>query len=214
MSQAVFSPCDYVMRVTDTQPKPLTKDMFLSLIGGMDTKFNTEKVREHSSTSEAWKRNLPAVTWQSRFGGEARRDVNASATGLYCLDIDIHHEQKFKDICAFEGVPAAYKWAEEEAVRRAKLWTEMAKREEIEEPQKDALGIVGIHISPSGTGLHVIALCSGSCHTIAEDQKRLASLLDTEYDEVCKDAARIFFIAPKEDWYYLDLETLFQYEED
>ena len=76
------------------------------------------------------------------------------------------------------------------------------------------LDIVAIHISPSGTGVHVVALCNPACNSIAEDQARLAHLLGTSYDTVCKDAARIFFVTPKEDWKYLDLETLFPNEED
>lgn len=210
-----FSPCDYVLRVTDNQPKPLTKDMFLSLIGGMDTQFAVQEIRRRTPKAEAIKRSLPAVTWQSRFGGKQRSDKNAEATGFFCLDIDIHHEQKFLDLYHDEGAQAAYEWAEREAQERAERWRVLAEAEQSGGAHDlgGELDIVGICISPSGTGLHVIALCNPACFTIAEDQARLASLLKTEYDQVCKDPARIFFLSPKEDWKYLDLETLFQEEQ-
>ena len=74
----------------------------------------------------------------------------------------------------------------------------------------DDLAILGIHISPSGTGVHVIACCNEFCKSIEENQARLARLLGTSYDAVCKDWARIFFMTPKEDWTYLDINSLFQ----
>ena len=211
-----FSPCDYVLRVTDNQPKPLTKEMFLSLIGGMDVQFAIEEIRRRKPNAEAIKRGLPAITWQSHFEGEQRNDKNAKATGFYCLDVDIHHEPTFKDLCETEGHQAAYEWAEKEAKERAARWTAMAEAETSGAAAEAGreLDIVAIHISPSGTGLHVVALCNPSCFTIAEDQARLAKLLGTSYDEVCKDPARIFFVSHKADWTYLDLETLFQDEKD
>ena len=48
-----------------------------------------------------------------------------------------------------------------------------------------------------------------NCKTIAENQQRLARILDTSHDEVCKDWARIFFLTPREDWTYLDMDAIF-----
>jgi hypothetical protein len=70
--------------------------------------------------------------------------------------------------------------------------------------------IVGVHISPQGAGVHVIALWNAHCKTIEENQQRLARLLDTEYDAVCKDWARIYFLTPREDWTYLDMDSIFE----
>ena len=209
-----FSPCDYVSRAKDNHPKPLTKEIFESLLNGMDVKMNVEKVREHKSDAEQYKRLLPGIAWQSRFGGQLRADKNAEATGLFCLDVDIHHEDRFKEILQTKGADAAYKWAEAEAEERAMRWKAMAEAETgVAPPIGGELDIVAIHISPSGTGVHVVALCQPYCNSIAEDQARLAKLLGTTYDDVCKDAARIFFVTPKEDWKYLDLETLFPDED-
>ena len=195
---------DYVNRVTDNQPKPLTRELFLSFLRGTDVKMNCEIVRQHKPNAEAYKRLLPAVTWQSTFGGKLRTDANAEPTGLFCLDVDIHHEDMFKLLCKDKSPEEAYAWAENEARLRAQEWARKAEQ----------LDIVGIHVSPSGTGVHVIACCHRSCKSIEENQARLARLLGTSYDAVCKDWARIFFLTPEEDWTYLDLDNIFYEDED
>lgn len=195
---------DYVNRVTDNQPKPLTRELFLSFLRGTDVKMNCEIVRQHKPNAEAYKRLLPAVTWQSHFGGKLRTDANAEPTGLFCLDVDIHHEDMFKALCKDKSPEEAYAWAENEARQRAQEWARKAEQ----------LDIVGIHVSPSGTGVHVIACCHRSCKSIEENQARLARLLGTSYDAVCKDWARIFFLTPEEDWTYLDLDNIFYEDED
>ena len=116
---------DYVNRVTDNHPKPLTKDLFLSFLRGSDVKMNCEIIRQHKPNAEAYKRLLPAVTWQSTFGGRLRTDANAEATGLFCLDVDIHHEDMFKVLCKDKSPEEAYAWAEQEARQRAQEWAGM-----------------------------------------------------------------------------------------
>ena len=195
---------DYVNRVTDNQPKPLTREYFESLLDDMNVKFLTDKIREHKPDAEAHKRLLPAVTWQAHFDGKLRTDANAQPTGLFCLDVDIHHEDMFRVLLKDKGPEEAYAWAELEARQRAQEWARKAEE----------LDIVGIHISPSGTGVHVIACCHRSCKSIEENQARLARLLGTSYDAVCKDWARIYFITPREDWTYLDLDNIFLDDEN
>ena len=204
-----YSPCDFVWKARDNQPKPLTREQFLSFLDGMDVKMTTEKVRLHDAQSEVYKIQLPAVTWQARFDGKLRNDANAQPTGMFCLDVDIHHEPEFKDILTANGKEAALAWAKEEARERAERWARMQMEEDSSDVLNQDLAIVGIHISPSGTGVHVVAYCHETCKTIAENQARLARLLGTSYDEVCKDWARIFFLTPREDWTYFDLDSIF-----
>lgn len=205
------SPCDFVWKARDNQPKPLTRLQFESFLNGSDVKILCDIIRQHKPNAEAHKLLLPAVTWQAEFKGKLRSDANAIPTGLFCLDVDIHHEPEFKNILQHNGIEAAYAWAEQEAKERAERWAKMAKEDDMEEQTE--LNIVGIHISPSGTGVHVVASCHPSCNSIAENQARLAKLLSTSYDEVCKDWARIFFLTPRGDWTYLDLDNIFGYEE-
>ena len=206
------SPCDYVMKARDNQPKPLTREMFQTLLDDMNVRFLCDKVREHKPDAERYKTMLPAITWQSRFGGKLRTDQNASPSGLFCIDVDIQHEPEFKDIAQRDGIEAAFTWAEREAQERALRWARMQKEEDSELTNLD-LNIVAIHISPSATGVHVVAQCYAPCKSIAENQSRLARLLGTSYDEVCKDWARIYFVTPREDWTYLDLDHIFGYED-
>lgn len=202
-----YAPCDFVWKARDNQPKPLTREIFETLLGDMNVQMLCEKVREHNKDSERYKISLPAVTWQSHFHDRLRTDANAVPSGLFCLDVDIHHEDMFLCLLHDKGKDEAYAWAENEARQRAQLWADMQRKED--ESDSNTLGIVGIHVSPSGTGIHVIAIWDESCKSIAENQARLARLLCTSYDEVCKDWARIFFVAPREDWTYIDLDTIF-----
>ena len=211
MNNEQYSPCDYVNKARDNQPKPLTLEYFNTLLDDMNVKFLCDKVREHKPDAERYKVMLPANCWQSEFKGQLRTDKNAKPTGLFCLDVDIHHEQEFIDLCKRHGHDHACKWAETEARRRAELWAEYAESEDavgVRNPC-DELSIVAVHVSPSGTGVHVVACCHFLCKSIEENQERLARLLETSYDEVCKDWARIFFVVPREDWTYIDTKTLF-----
>lgn len=205
MENNVFSPCDYVNRARDNQPKSLTREYFETLLDDMNVKMLCDKVREHGVDAEKYKIALPAICWQAHFDGQLRTDRNAQPTGLFCLDVDIHHEDMFRVLLKDKGAEEAYAWAENEAVMRASEWAERAKTD-------DSLGIVGIHVSPSGTGVHVVACCHPTCKSIEENQARLARLLGTSYDTVCKDWARIFFVVPRKDWTYIDYENIFEEE--
>ena len=206
-----YSPCDYVNTARDNHPKPLTREYFATLLEDINVRLLCEKIREHNPHSEVYKTALPAITWQSRFFGKVRSDLNAIPTGLFCLDVDIHHEEGFKNVLKLEGVQSAMRWAEQEAHLRAERWAAMqVEQDRTGCSPADDLAILGIHISPSGTGVHVIACCNEFCKSIEENQARLARLLGTSYDAVCKDWARIFFMTPKEDWTYLDINSLFQ----
>lgn len=211
-TKSSVTPCDYCFGVKDNQPKPLTREIFETLLDDMNVAFLCEKVREHKPDASRYKSQLAAITWQSRFEGKIRSDANAQPTGLFCLDVDINHEEEFKRICQEQGAEEAFSWAKVQAHQRAQKWALMQEEQDkhmFGTNPADDLGIVAIHISPSETGVHVVAACAPFCKTIEEQQARLARLLGTSYDPVCKDWARIFFIVPRKEWYYLDRETLF-----
>ena len=214
MKTTVYSPFDYVTKAMDNNPKPLTREMFDSLLNDMGVKMTTEKVREHGPEADRYKRMLPGICWQSKFNGGLRTDMNAESSGFFCLDIDYHHDPHFIGLCKTEGEAAAWRWGEALARENAKRWAEMQahideKPRKVADGEENDLGIVAIHVSPQNAGVHVVACCSPLCESIEENQARLARLLGTEYDHVCKDWARIFFVTPREDWTYLDMETLF-----
>lgn len=214
MNNKDITPCDYVISARDNQPKALTRAYFETLLDDMNVQFLCEKVREHKPDAERYKTMLPAVCWQARFNGKLRTAANANPTGLFALDVDIHHEDMFNVLLKEKGIDEAYAWAENEALMRSAEWARKAREEEgmlLEAPSYgDLLNIVAIHISPSKTGVRVVACCHSSCKSIEENQARLARLLNTSYDAVCKDWPRIFFVAPRKDWTYIDYETLFE----
>ena len=215
MNSNEYSPCDYVNRVQDNQPKPQTRAYFETLLDDMNVSMLTDKVREHRPDAERYKTQLPAITWQARFGGKLRTHANAEPTGLFCLDVDFHHSQTFRDICKEKGADEAWRWGGQLARTKALEWAQLQTAQDenpgLVTPAND-LSIAAIHISPQGAGVHVVATCSSFCKTIEENQRRLARLLgvlDDAADYVCHDWPRIFFIAPREDWTYIDKETLF-----
>lgn len=220
MNSKVYSPCDYVNGVRDNQPKPLTRAYFESLLEDMNVRMLCDKVREHKPDAEQYKRLLPAVCWQARFGGKLRTADNAQPTGLFCLDVDYHHSQMFKDLCQTESPEAAWRWGEEYAREKANEWAAMQSAQDehpeivSRHPDHD-LGIAAIHVSPQGAGVHVVATCSPFCKSIEVNQARLARLLQIEDDAadyVCHDWPRIFFVTPREDWTYIDYDSIFSEE--
>lgn len=125
------------------------------------------------------KRNLMGICWQATFKPAHRKEKNAQPNGLFALDIDHIGHDAVTD-----------------------LWQRTM-------PRTDELDIVCFHRSPSGDGARVVALCQPQFETIAENQYWLASALQTPYDAACHDLARLFFVSVREDFYFIDYETLF-----
>lgn len=61
MKEKLFSPCDYVNKAMDNQPKPLTKEYFETLLDDMNVKLLTDKIREHKFDAETYKKQLPGI---------------------------------------------------------------------------------------------------------------------------------------------------------
>lgn len=145
------------------------------------------------------KKELPAVCWQAEgYDGNKRTDENAHLNGLFALDID---HVPGAVVC---GAPHLYRQEPDAVEELAKEFVRRA----------DELDIVCVHRSPSGDGLHVVALCQPEFQTIAQNQRWLARALDTPYDDKCCDMARMMFLSVENDFYYLDEETLFDMEEN
>ena len=130
------------------------------------------------------KKRLPAVTWQAHFEDGKRRNESALHSGLYMLDVD-----------GVEDVEA--------------LCTQIldnAREQGILEQ------IAAVHISPSGRGIRVVAVCTDPARdTIEKNQAWLAERLGIlAYDAACKDFARLAFLVHYDDFKYLNLDLLKQ----
>lgn len=130
------------------------------------------------------KKRLPAVTWQAHFEDGKRRNESALHSGLYMLDID--GVEDVEHVC-------------EQIMETA---TEQCLMNEI----------VAVHISPSGRGIRVVAVCTDPARdTIEKNQAWLAERLGIlAYDAACKDFARLAFLVHYDDFKYLNLELLKQ----
>ena len=129
-----------------------------------------------------YKHKLPGICWQASYAQALRCEANARPNGLFALDID-HIGAEAVD----------------------ELWARTR-------PRIDALDIVCFHRSPSGDGAHLVSMCQNQFDTIAENQAWLAGELKTPYDAACHDLARLFFVSKRDDFYYIDYETLFEDE--
>ena len=74
------------------------------------------------------------------------------------------------------------------------------------------MGIVLVHVTPSGRGLRLVAVADAATGNLADNQARLSSQLGVEPDKACKDASRCSFCPGIEDILFIDKEKLFNYE--
>lgn len=177
-----FYKCDYIVDSFDTHPKPLPDGQLVALLMRRPaTELDIRMIRTSSDAKvvEDAKRRLPAIVWGGHFTMGRRRKGECESSGLFCSDID--HIATDPD-GAREYYAAHFGGREDE------------------------LGIVFAHVSPSGTGLHVVCLCQPGLQTIAENQAWLAQQTGSEYDPVCKDLGRIFYLSTFNDIIYNDIE--------
>lgn len=127
------------------------------------------------------KKKLPAFIFQATFSGGRRRQQDAVLNGLVMADFD-----NVPDPAACFG-----RWKEAGLI--------------------DELGIVLVHITPSGAGLRVVAKACTDRGNIAGNQAYMASRLGLGIDKACKDAARISFAVPL-DYILYHNDELFTYE--
>lgn len=178
-----FYKIDYMGSSFDTKPKRLLDWTLLELLmrrPDLLVDIHTIRTCNDKAVVEKAKRRLPSVVWGGSFNGQPRRDENVESSGLFCQDID--HIADNPD--------EARQYYKEHFAGR-----------------EDELGIVFAHVSPSGTGLHVVALIPEGKLSIAEAQQWLAVNTCSAYDPVCKNIGRIFYLSTFEDIIYNDLQS-------
>ena len=171
-----FYATDFVENSFSPQPWPLYDGAhLLQLMAQPSVACDIANVRR--GVEEA-KRYLPAVVWGGHFLHQRRRQTECQSSGLFCSDIDHIADSP-------EGARRYY--------------------DEHFGGREDELGIVFAHVSPSGTGLHVVCLCQPGFASIAENQAWLAEQTASQYDPVCKDIGRIYYFSTLNDIIYNDL---------
>ncbi len=150
-----------------------------------------EDPRPLEQQAQQLKRKLPAVCWQATFDetlsargnrGRWRKQSAARLNGLFMMDID-HVDDPAEMFSRWTKSPGLL----------------------------DALGILLVHITPSGHGLRLVAKAQMDGNLI-DNQLRLASQLGVACDEACKDASRLSYCPGFEDILFSNFDQLFSYD--
>ena len=186
----------YLNRITDKQAHMLTKETFDRLLSDNWVEENVRLARMalQEGNKESYRKAkslLPSVMWvgYDASGKMSRRASDLTPTQLYMVDID--HCRK--DVC--------------EWVSEFEDFGSMCRE----------MGIVFAHITPSGTGLRLVARATESYESVIEHMDWLVSELNLEelgdYDRQCRDLSRQSFLVPSDDVLYYD-EKLFDESEN
>ena len=185
----------YVTGVTSKQARVVDRQIFYDLIQSPTVRQLVQAYREGDTKAKG---KLPAFLFHATFEGEQRGDQYAHPSGLYILDFDHLSEQP------------------------SMVWEKM--QEAMGEQMPDLLahermaqlGIMMVHVTPSGQGLRVVAKMKEGhpdfIH-ISQWQVWLYSQLTRvgelwPLDKCVKDFSRLSFVVPHEDFLYLD-DSLF-----
>ena len=181
---------------------PCTREVFDHTIDGLGIRQQWDLIgkaiaENKSELYDQRKRNLPCVAWQASFEGGKRKAALAHPSGLFMLDVD-----HIADLQLFINEIVEPLISEQRSVISEQISEHSSLAEQ--------LGIVAIHVTPSRAGMRFVCKCPAGVTTIANCQKWLAEQIGVlSYDEVCKDFARLSFLAPRDAFLYLDEDELF-----
>lgn len=169
-----------------------------------------KNIKARCKTIRSFKTGLPTLMYQATFRkslsakgyeGYWRKQSQCDLNGLFMLDID-----HIKD----NPTELFRKWVED--------YVELNKDVESLDPVTqrrafcNSLGIMLVHVTPSGEGLRIVAIADISGN-IADNQEMLAKKLGVEPDVACKDASRCSFCPSLEDVLYCNKE-IFEYNNE
>ena len=158
-----------------------------------------QEAKELEKQAAQLKRQLPGICWQATFEeslsksnkpGLWRKQAACRLNGLYMLDID--------------HLPDPQGWFRSLYEDGALKLTKKAFC--------DDLGVLLVHVTPSGEGLRLVAIADSARGNLSDNQHWLAQKLGVEMDEACKDATRLSFCPMYDDIIYSNYEKLFNYE--
>lgn len=185
----------YVTSVKSRTALPCRRDDFYNLIQSPTVRELVQAYREGDTKA---KQKLPAFLFHATFEGEQRGDQYAHPSGLYMLDFDHLSE------------PPSLVWEQMMEVM-SEVHPSLSSYECLV-----ALGIMMVHVTPSGQGLRVVAKMKEGhpdFTTISQWQAWLYSKLTRvgdllPLDKCVKDFSRLSFVVPHEDFLYMD-DSLF-----
>ncbi len=179
------------------QPAMLNKMKRCREIGSL---LNSPSLFEHTEEErktlreeyDRLKRSLPMFVFQATFPCGRRLQSDARLNGLFMSDYD--HLDVEKTLAMWASIFGL------DSSDRQSLWQRLYEE----------LGILLVHITPSGWGLRVVAKARME-GDISQNQQWQGEALGMQPDEACKDASRVSFAVSQNEILYLNPE-LFDYE--
>ncbi len=143
-----------------------------------------EKVKALKAEYSRLKKSLPIFVFQATFPGQKRKQEDAVLNGLYMVDFDhVTNMEHWREMRSLLALPVLCQ----------------------------ELGILLVHITPSGQGLRMVAMADAARGNLADNQAWLAHKLQMQHDEACKDASRSSFGVSEENILYIN-DKLFEYD--
>ena len=166
------------------------------------------------------KSGLPVLMYQATFDetiskkgfrGRWRKQAAARLNGLFMLDVDhVEHPQELFLKWLKDYADANYEHHPDGKSYRFAGY--VFKPIDLKNRWANHLGILLIHVTPSGRGLRIVAKADAEVGNIADNQARLSQLLGVEPDAACKDASRCSFCPMLLDILFINKNELFTYE--
>ncbi len=184
-----------IQQSLSSAPRPCTEEKFMEIIKSqkvLELCSQIEKITDHDEKSKMKKR-LPAFIYQANFPKGKRKQTECVLNGLYMVDFD-HVEEDGSWVMGDSG-----------------MLSKQAITNHLPPTTLEELKILLVHITPSGSGLRLVAIADPKRGNIADNQQWLADRLNLPLDEACKDATRISFAFPEKNLIYLNPQ-LFNYD--
>jgi|GEM_PF-580270 len=199
MNTDYISNLSYVNSVSDTNPKPLTRDVLESLL---DNPSKQELLNEYrASGDEEKKKLLSAITFNGMFCEERRQQRLQALTP--------EQQKNSKKRAAEDFLPSGLYGIDIDTKGRPEELLE-----EVKGIIREQLGIapeqiIAMAYRTPGMGLRVVVARAKGL-TLAEEQRKWQTLLQgMDVDEACKDMGRLYFLTSREDLLYINHDLLF-----
>lgn len=173
-----------------------------------ELKKEIKSLQEQARKIKSIKTGLPMMIYQATFEqsqsakgytGYWRKQSKCILNGLFMLDVD-HVENPHELVTGWVN---------------ARLESEPTQTfEEKREKWAESLGILLVHVTPSGKGIRIVAKAREDVGNLADNQAWLSKELGVKNDEACKDASRCSFCPSFEDIIYINKEQLFTYSNE
>ena len=199
MNTDYISNLSYVNSVSDTNPKPLTRDLLESLL---DNPSKQELLNQYRAFGDEEKKKLlSAITFNGMFCEERRQQRLQALTP--------EQQKNSKKRATEDFLPSGLYGIDIDTKGRPEELLEEVKSIIREQMGIDPEQIIAMAYRTPGMGLRVVVARAKGL-TLAEEQRKWQTLLHgMDVDEACKDMGRLYFLTSREDLLYINYDLLF-----